>query len=63
MTLMSLPSLDAKGMENDLFKRKLAYPYEKGNSIESFYKPLKTGREEYFSSIKQSYPDFEELIC
>ena len=28
-TLNSFPSLDANGMEDDLFKRKLAYPYEK----------------------------------
>ena len=62
MTLSSFPSLDANGMEDDLFKRKLAYPYEKGNNIESYYKPLKLGREDYFSTLKQSYPDFEEII-
>ena len=39
-TLKSFPSLDANGMEDDLFKRKLAYPYEKGKTIESFYKPF-----------------------
>ena len=61
-TLKSFPPLDANGMEDDLFKRKLAYPYEKGETIESFYQPLKLGRENYFSSLKQSYPDFEELI-
>ena len=61
-TLTSFPSLDKNGMEDDLFKRKLAYPYEKGNKIESYYKPLKLGREDYFSTLKQSYPDFEEII-
>ena len=61
-TLKSFPSLDANGMEDDLLKRKLAYPYEKGQTIESFYKPLKLGREDYFSTLKQSYPDFEEII-
>ena len=61
-TLKSFPSLDANGMEDDLFKRKLAYPYEKCKTIESFYKPLKLGRENYFSTLKQSYPDFEEII-
>ena len=49
-------------MEDDLFKRKLAYPYEKGNTIQSFYKPLKLGRKDYFSTLKQSNPDFEEKI-
>ena len=61
-TLTSFPSLDANGMEDDLFKRKISYPYEKGNNIESFYKPLKLGRDDYFSTLKQSYPDFEEII-
>ena len=61
-TLTSFPSLDANGMEDALFKRKLAYPYEKGKNIESYYKPLKLGREDYFSTLKQSYPDFEEIL-
>ena len=41
LTLKCFPSLDANGMEDDLFKRKLAYPYEKGKNIESYYKSLK----------------------
>ena len=61
-TLKSFPSLGANGMEDDLFKRKLVYPYEKGKTIEAFYKPLKIGREDYFSTLKQSYLDFEEII-
>ena len=62
LTLTSFPSLDINGMEDDLFKRKLAYPCEKGNNIESFYKPLKLGREDYFSTLEQSYPDLEEMM-
>ena len=61
-TLKCFPSLYANGMEDDLFKRKRAYPYEKGKTIESYYKPLKLDREHYFSTLKQSYPDFEEII-
>ena len=61
-TRKSFPSLDEIGMEDDLFKRKLAYPYEKGKTIESFYKLLKLGREDYVSTLRQSYPDFEEKI-
>ena len=61
-TLKSFPSLDANGMEDDLFKRKLAYPYEKVKTIESFYKPLKLCREDDSSTLRQSYPDFEELV-
>ena len=49
-------------MEDDLFKRKFAYRYEKGKTIELFYKPLKLGRLDYFFAPKQSYPDFGEII-
>ena len=62
MMLKSFPSLDKNGMEDELSKRKFAYPYEKGKNIESFYEPLKLGREDYFPTLKQSYPDFEEKI-
>ena len=59
-TLYSLPFLDAKGLEDDLFKRQLAHPYEKSKNIESFNKPLKLGKEDHFSTLKQSCPDIEE---
>ena len=35
MTLKSFPSLYRIGIENDLFKRKHAYPSEKGSTVES----------------------------
>ena len=62
LTLTCFLSLDKNDMEDDLFKRKLASPYEKGNNIESIYKPLNFGREDYFSTLKQSYPKFEEIL-
>ena len=62
ITLKRFPSVDENGIENDFFKRKLAYPHQKGNTLESFYKQLKLGREDYFSTLKQSYPDFEERL-
>ena len=61
-TLKCFPSLDARCIEDDLFKRKVAYPYEKGQTIGSFCRPMKLGREDYFSTLKQSYPDFEKVI-
>ena len=61
-TIKAFPSLDANCMEDDFFKRNLAYPYEKSETIESFYKPLKLGREDYFSTLKQSYPDVEKIL-
>ena len=35
-------------MEDDLFKRKLAYPYRSGQIIEQFYGPLISGGEKIF---------------
>ena len=61
-TLTSFPSLDANGMEDDLFKKKLHYPYAKVKTIELFFKPTKLGREDYFSTLKQSFPGFGEII-
>ena len=52
LTLTSFPYLDANGMEDDLFKGKLAHPYEKGKNIESYYKPLKLGRDDYYSTLR-----------
>ena len=62
LTLTFFPSLYKNDMEDDLFKRKLAHPYEKGKTIKLFYKPLKLGIEDYFSTLKQSYPDFGEIL-
>ena len=47
-TLSSFPFLAAKRMEDGLFKTTLPYPYEKDQTIESFYQPLKFGRGDYF---------------
>ena len=48
--LKSFPFLDENGMEDDLYKRKKAYPYGKSKSNESFYKQLKVSRKDYFST-------------
>ena len=61
-TLKSFQSLAANGMEDGLFKRKLAYPDENCKTIESYYKPLKLGREDSFLTLKQSYPNIEEIL-
>ena len=49
-------------MEDELFRNTLAYPYAKGQTIQSFYRPVKLGREDYFSTLKQSYLVFKEKI-
>ena len=39
---------------------KLAYPYERGQTIELYDESLKLGREDYCSTLKQSYLVSEE---
>ena len=57
-----LPSLDANGVEDGMFKGNWAYSSEKCQYIKSFYKQQKLGRENYISTLKQAYSDFEEII-
>ena len=39
-TKKSFPFLDANGMKDELFRRKIAYPYEEDQTIEVLYEPL-----------------------
>ena len=55
------PSSDANGTQNELFKKKQAYP-KKCQSFEPFCKPLKLEKETSSSTSKQSCPGFEEII-
>ena len=55
-------SSDANGTEDQMFRRKSAYPYGKGQATESFYVWLKLGREDDFSTLNQSNLDIEEII-
>ena len=61
-TIKSFPTLDANGMEDELIRKKLAYHYEKSQPLGSISKTLRLGRKDYFYTLKQSYPDFEEAI-
>ena len=58
----SYPPLDAIGIEDDLLKAKHAYPYENGQTIESFYEPPKLGKEEYLSTLAETDPEFAETL-
>ena len=40
----------SNGMEINLFEKTLAFPYEKGQTIEAFCEPLILGGEHYFST-------------
>ena len=61
-TLTFFPFPEANRVEEHLFKRKLAHHNEKGQSIESFYEPLRIGTEDYFSALKQSLLDLGEIM-
>ena len=46
----------------EIFNKKLAYPYEKFNSIDDYQKPVDNLKIEYFfSKLKNDYPDDEEI--
>ena len=44
------------------YSKKLAYQYEKRKTKEPVFEPLKSGREDQFSTLKHSYPDLVEII-
>ena len=56
----NFPIMDTNGFNDELFKQKLAYPYEKFN-LENFDKPLNLTKEDFFSTLNQSYPSDEEI--
>ena len=57
--------MDSEGLTDSLFKKKLAYPYEKFNleniSIDSLSQPLYLTKEEYWSTLTQSYPCDDDI--
>ena len=57
-----LPSPDANETVDELFKKKLGHSDEKCQSIESVYKSPSLRREDYFSTLKHSFPNCEEII-
>ena len=49
-----------EGMSDDLTKKKLAYPYEYLN-LDNFQEPLKLTKEDYWSTLTQSYPSDDDI--
>ena len=49
-----------EGMSVDLFKKKLAYPYEYLN-LDNFHEPLNLTKEDYWSTLTQSYPSDDDI--
>ena len=46
--------MKSEGLNDDLFKKKLAYPYEKFN-LDIFQEPLNLTKKVYWSTLTQSY--------
>ena len=46
--------MNSEGLIDDLFKKKLAYAYEKVN-LKTFQEPINLTKEDYWSTLTQSY--------
>ena len=52
-SLDNFPIMKLEGMSDDLFKKKLAYPYEYLN-LDNFQEPLNLTKEDYWSTLKEN---------
>ena len=52
--------MNSEGLIDDLFKKKLAYPYEKF-TLNNFQQPLNLTKEDYWSTLTQSYPCDDDI--
>ena len=59
-SLNNLPVMDENGFMEELFNKKLAYPYEYLN-LDNFQEPLNLKNEDFWSTLKQAYPSDEEI--
>ena len=59
-SLDTLKYMNSEGLIDDLFKKKLAYPYEKIN-LNNFQEPLNLTKKDYWSTLTQSYPCDDDI--
>ena len=59
-SLDNFPIMKLEGMSDDLFKKKLAYPYEYFN-LDNFDEPLNLTKDDYWSTLTQSYPSDDDI--
>ena len=52
--------MDSEGLTDSLFKKKLAYPYEKSN-LENMSQSLNLTKADYWSTLTQSYPSDDDI--
>ena len=60
LSLNSFPHMTANGFEDELFKKKLAYPYE-FFSLENIHHQLNLTKQHYWSTLNQTYADDEDI--
>ena len=59
-SLDNFPIMKLEGMSDDLFKKKLSYPYEYLN-LDNFQEPLNLTKGDYWSTLTQSYPSDDDI--
>ena len=59
-SLNDFPFMQNEGLTDDLFKKKLAYPYEKFN-LNNLHEPLNLTKEDYWSTLTQSHPCEDDI--
>ena len=59
-SLNDFPYMQNEGLTDDLFKKKLAYPYKKFN-LNNLHEPLNLTKEDYWSTLTQSYPCEDDI--
>ena len=59
-SINSVPIMDKNGFTDELFKKKLAYPYEYFN-LNNIWEPLNLTKEDFWSTLKQTTPQMKKL--
>ena len=59
-SINSFPIMDENGLDDELFKKKLAYPYEYLNQS-NIQEPLNLSPEDFWSTLKQTTPSLQEI--
>ena len=52
--------MDSEGLTDDLFKKKLDYPFEKFN-LDNFQESISLNKEHYWSTLTQSYQSHDDI--
>ena len=59
-SINSFPIMDENGLDDELFKKKLAYPYEYF-TLDNIREPLNLTKEDFWSTLKQTTPPDEVI--